>query len=256
MALVWNKALFDELYTSKPWTTGYRFTGQPRPPFFHYHWYGNQNGVNHRISGLLSQPGFASLTDVAVIGGAFGWLAEALVANGINAFSVDTSDYIVANEDVSEEAELRAALTAQGFDPDDLGARVLFVKEDGSVASESEVWAAWLRADGKRTSIPVEQEDMSTNGSRNKVRQRAQGTLDAVLDEYAMESCEDDTESLQLAERCEQVRPNPACTVVHMISGAGGDPRMNFKSGEDWRTLLDANGFNDHWVVNAAGKTF
>ena len=199
---------------------------------------------------MLELPGFASLTDVAIIGGAFGWLAEALVANGINAFSVDTSDYIVSTENVSEEQELRDALTLQGFDPDNIGDQVGFYDPSlDRVLTTPEIWAHWLRADGKRTSIAVEQEDMEGNASRNRVKRRAQGTLDAIVTEYAIESMETDAESLAMIERAEQTRPNPACTVVHMVSGGTGDPRFNWHTGTEWKALLDANGFTDHWVV-------
>ena len=80
------------------------------------------------------------------------------------------------------------------------------------------------------------------------------GNMDAILTEFVLDAMETDAESLVIVERAEQLRPNPAVTVVHLVAdSAEGDPRLNNKTLADWRAFLDANGFNDHWVITAAG---
>ena len=56
---------------------------------------------------------------VCVVGAAFGWGVEALIAEtGATAIGIDISDYIAAELTGTEEAELRAEVVAGGLDPD------------------------------------------------------------------------------------------------------------------------------------------
>ncbi len=250
MVLVWDKTLFDEMYSAVLWTHGVR--GSPKvPSAAGYYWIGKKASAERQIAVMLAKPGFASLSDIAIIGGGYGWTAEILIAAGINAISVDTSPHILATQATSEETEIRDALTARGFDPDNLP--TLMDPDDPNAVFTGDPFSIWLRTDGKRTSIAVVGEDMANNGSRNKVKQALPGNLDGILTEYALDSMETDAESLELIERCEQLRPNPAAQVVHLISEGVGDLRLNTKTQAEWRTLLDDNGFNDHFVAKSNG---
>ncbi len=253
MALIWDQALFDELYKSGVWKHGMR--GAPRHPHFHYHWFGQKTRLERTIATFLALPGAAQISDIAIIGGGFGWTAEIFGTQGVNAISVDTSDYIVDNEAVSEEAELRAALTTQGFDPDNLPVFMSDIDPNAELPA-GEIWSHWLRGDGARTSIPVEQEDLATNGSRNKVKQRLNNNMDGILTEFLLDSMETDAESLTIADRCQSLRPNPSVPVIHLIAdGTDGDPRLNNKTLVQWRALLDANGFSQHILATVDGQT-
>lgn len=257
MALVWDKALFDELYEGRAWTTGFRFKPgvKPKSLMFNYHWSARRAATNYMFSNLLAIPRFTSASNIAIIGGAFGWTAEAIDGGNVTSFSVDTSPYVLETNQTSEESELRECLQRQGHDPDDLSATVEFIKEDGTVASEQEVWDYWLRADisSKRSRIPVEAEDMVNEASRRAVRNRGNGALDIIVTELILESPGDDDGALQIIEHCEQLRPNPSCVVAHMVYDGGGsadDQRFNWKTREEWKTFLETNGFEDHLVLN------
>ena len=250
--LVWDKALFDDLYTCNAWAHGMRV---PVQPSFNYHWWGQRNRLERIITAFLAIPGAAQISDLAIIGGSFGWTAEFLATQGVNAISVDTSDYIVNQESVSEEADLRAALTAQGFDPDNLPDFVSDV-DPSAVLAPGEIWNYWLRPDGVRTSIPVEQEDLSNKGSRNRVKQRLNNNMDGILTEFLLDGVESEVDALLIVERAEQLRPNPSVPVIHLVIDSGaGDPRLVSKTLADWRVLLDANGFSQHVLADANGNT-
>ncbi len=117
-------------------------------------------------------------------------------------------------------------------------------------------WAEWLRPDGQRTSLTLVDEDLSNNPSRRNVRNALPGNMDGILTENALDSMETEAEVLMLVERCEQLRPNPACAVVHLVSpGAFADPRFPLgRSLQAWKDLLTANGFTDHRVTSASGE--
>lgn len=248
---VWDKAFFESQYTGNGWPYGIR--GKTYVPRFHYNWFNVRLSAAAYVSRYLELPGFAQLSDVAIIGGGYGWTCEALAAHGINAISIDTSDHIINTYNTSEEAELREYLTARGFDPD-LGDGVVYMSPDDP-NSPCNPWDFWLRPDGVRTSVAILDEDLSTNGSRRNVRQALSSNMDAIVTEYAIDSMDagDDAASLALVERCEQLRPNPACTVIHVIGENPDDVILNVKSPAEWRALLDANGYTDHVVMDMLG---
>lgn len=253
---VWDKAFFDIMYSGNGWPYGIR--GSSRVPRFHYNWFTNRQSTLNMVDRYITLPGFAQLSDVAIIGGGYGWTAEVLSQYAINAISVDTSAHILATKDTSEEAELREYLTAGGFDPDRLNdgpAGIRFMSPDDPNAWVNP-WDYWLRPGGIRTAATVVDEDLSTNGSRRNVRQALNNNIDAILTEFAIDSMDsgDDAASLALVERCEQLRPNPACTVVHLIEPNPSDVILNVKTAAEWRALLDANGYTDHVVMDMQGN--
>jgi hypothetical protein len=250
VALVWDKALFDEMYSGPLWRYGVRNSTRV-PSVKGYYRATRSTATQIILAGILAQPGFAQVSDVAVIGGAFGWLAEALIANGVNAVTVDTSSYVLANQGISEEQEIRDALTANGFDPDNLP--TLMDPNDPNAVFTGDPYALWTN-NGVRTTLTVLDEDLANNGSRNRVRNALPGSIDAIITEFLLDIMETDAESLLIASRVESLAPNPAAVRVHIIAdGTGGDPRLNHKTKEQWRALLDANGFSNHVVATASG---
>lgn len=250
----WDRALFESQYRSKAW--GYGTRGWNKAISFHYHWWGQGRRLQGLVNQYMAMPGFAQVSDVAIIGGGFGWTAELLAPHGVNCISVDTSPYVVDNENVSEEAELREILTLQGLDPDNLPT-FMSPTDPNTPLAPGEVWNYWLRSDGVRTSIPVEQEDLSTNASRRRVRQRLGNNIDAILTEHVLDGQETEADVLTLLERSEQLRPNPACTVIHIMAPSlDGDPQFINQERAYWRNLLDTNGFNHTLFDVGKGETF
>ena len=249
---VWDKTLFETMYSCNGWPYGIR--GSSRVPRFHYNWFGMIPATRNVVDMYVTMPGFAQLSDVAIIGGGYGWTAELLSTYSINAISIDTSPHIINTKDTSEEAEIRDYLTQLGFDPDRLNdgpAGIRFMSPDDPNAWVNP-WDYWLRADGVRTAVTVVDEDLSTNGSRRNVRQALGNNIDGILTEIVLDSMETENDALVFIERCEQLRPNPAVNVVHLVMDGHSDPRFLSYTKEQWRALLDANGYN-HWVVNLRG---
>ncbi len=253
MALTWDKTLFDEMYSATLWTHGVR--GSPRvPSVAGYYKFGKLQHTTRVVAGLLSQPGWASVTDLIILGGGFGWIAEALIAEGVNVVVVDTSPYVQANIDVSEETEIRAALTDRGFDPDNLP--ILMDPDDPNAIFTGDPYLLWTNS-GVRTTLTADDildEDLANNGSRNRVQNALPGNADAILTEFLLESSENDTEAADLATLAEDLRKNPAQTVVHLVTGGdAGDPRLNFKTQAEWKSFLTGLGFGDHIVATTDG---
>lgn len=249
MAIVWDKATYDSMYQLPLWQWGVR--NHPRVPVGHYHWFSTKTMFARNLANFLLLPGAAQVSDIAVIGGGFGWLCDLLAANGINSVSVDVSPYVLAEKDSSEEAEIRANLTKFGFDPDNLP---VLIGPDYNTPVDP--WQYWLRPEGKRATSTIVDEDMSTNTSRRAVRTALGSNIDAIVSEFAIDSVEagDDAGSLVIAERVEQTRPNPACQVIHLVDNVGPNDVLNNKTKEQWKALLTANGFGDHYVVASDGS--
>lgn len=249
MALVWDKTLYDIMYRLPLWQWGVR--DYPRVPFGHYNWFSNKQSTQNNLDAMMRVPGFAQVSDVAIVGGGFGWTADLLAGMGINAVVVEISPWILANKDLSEEQQIRDDLTKFGFDPDNLP---VLIGPDYNTPVDP--WQYWLRPEGKRCTATVLEEDLSTNTSRRNVRQALGNNVDAIVTEFALDSYEigDDAGPALLAERCDALRPNPACTVIHIIEPNEFSTMLNQKSAAQWRTFLDGLGFNDHRVVDMQGS--
>ncbi len=248
MPITWDKQTYDSMYRLPLWRWGVR--GSPRVPYGHYTWFGHQGANELHAKTFIDLPGFAQVSDVVMIGGGFGWTAEKLVDHGINVINVEISPYVLAEKDQSEEQQLRDDLVKFGFDPDNLP---VCIGPDYNTPVDP--WSFWLRPDGKRTSITTVEEDMSTQASRQAVRSAISNNIDAIVTEFTIDSyaVDDDAGALQLIERCEQLRPNPAVAVIHMIQPNPSDTVLNVKTAQAWRDLLDANGYN-HTVVDLKGN--
>lgn len=254
MAVVWDKATFDQLYRTPSWRWGIRGQpGQPVPaiPAFNYNWFGMQNELVQRIGIFLNVPGAAQISDLCIVGGGYGWFAEHLQDRGINTINVDTSEYIVSTANVSEEQDLRDKLASAGLDWDNLPD--CFVSPD-DFSQTVDPRPYWLHPSGARTSKSVIDEDLSTNTSRRNVRNAMPNNMDAILTEFVLDGFDLESDALSFVERCEQLRPNPNCNVIHFCLNDNTHPLFLQTTQEEWRQRLDANGFTDHYLVNQFGQ--
>lgn len=260
MALVYDKALFDAQYSMPAWEHGVR--NSPRIPRHHYNWFAMtqqtmRSPMRNNVSALLGGPGWASLTDVAIIGGAFGWTAETLLAFDptMNLINVEVSPYILAEINTSEEADLRQYLIDDGFDPDNLPE--LMHPDQSRTLTTAEIWSYWLRPDGVRSSIAPLESDLSTNANRRDVRNALSGNVDALVTELSLDAQDSEADIDVFLDRVEQTRPNPSCNVIHLTEY---DQRPFAESGfisktiADWGLYLVARGFSDHWILNTRGE--
>lgn len=249
MALIWDKQLFDEMYeiNGEPW-------GHPgtRPGIkLHYHKFVMKNAIKNKAIEMLSLPGMASINTIAVVGGAFGWTVEAIEESGRTAIVVDTSDYIVNNFGGTEENELREHIQAAGLDPD-----IDTIQGPSGPINPLVLYGAFT----SRSSGNLEPQDLTTNGSRNAVRQALGNQLDAILTEDVLPGL-DDLEAVEFISNVDATRQNPADTVIHMVTpiikgGVATDPRLNQKTILEWKNLADINGFTDHRWINSITLEF
>ena len=104
---------------------------------------------------------------LVIVGGAFGWLGEALedLIPGLQAVSVDLSQYVQDTKDLSPDDELIESIVAEGYDhtvPSSVGEFLFNSFHDPNPRSR----------DGSK----VLQEDLSSVKSRNAVRKALQST--------------------------------------------------------------------------------
>lgn len=257
MALVYDKALYDAQYSVRAWEHGVR--DQPRIPRHHYNWFVQTQGqfgrLKRHVAALTAGPGWAQLSDIAIIGGGFGWTAELLrdIDPTLNIVNVETSPHVISTLATSEEADLRQYLIDDGFDPD----AVDFLVDPNDYSrtlTNAEAWGYWLRPDGVRSSITTLDNDLSSNGQRRGVRSALGGNIDALVTEIALDSLSTETEIDNFLDFVEQTRPNPACAVIHLIEYT---PRTDLgyisKTREEWGTYLTARGFGNHYVMDTGG---
>jgi len=109
-----------------------------------------------------------------IVGAGFGWGVEAFVSEtGCTTVGIDISDYIDAEKSNTEEAEIRAEITAAGLDPD---------------SGQGAVILAAVCDFQPRTNVIVLKEDASTNTSRQAIRSALGGwptvcILEDIIDE-------------------------------------------------------------------------
>lgn len=251
MALVYDKALYDSMYSAPAWQHGVR--NVPRVPRHHYNWFVQMPRIQKQFGIITQQPGWASITHIALIGGGFGWTAELLEAAGKTVAVVEVSPHVINTIGTSEEGDLRQYLIDDGFDPDNID--FLMHPDQSRTLTNAEVWNNyWLRSDGVRSSVSVMDEDLSNNGSRRAVRQQLSNNMDAIVTELTLDGFTTEAEIDNFLDNVESLRPNPAVTPVHITehttqAGLG----YITKTVADWRTYLDARGYNDHRIVNTMG---
>ena len=258
MPQIYDKALYDATYSVRAWEHGHRGPGIPR---HHYNWFVQTQGrfgrLKRHVSALTTGPGWAQLSDIAIIGGGYGWTAEMLldIKPTLNIINVETSPHVINTLAQSEEADLRQYLIDDGFDPDNID--FLVDPTDTNIPARTltnaEVWQYWLRPDGQRSSITTLDNDLSTNGQRRNIRQTLGNNIDALITEIALDGHTTETEIDNFLDFVEQTRPNPACTVIHLVEYAEGMFEKNgfiSKTRDEWTTYLNTRGFSDHWICD------
>jgi len=165
----WTKQDYDDNYhvqierrMSTPCPTNIR-----SPVRLHYHRWLMVPWLAAMWAKLQPVLNIQSTDKVCVVGAGFGWGVEALAAeSGATVVGIDISDYIAAEQPNTEEAEIRAEITAVGLDPDTgRGAEVLAFAYDGSV----------------RSNVVVLQNDASTGPQRREIRTALGGSWPSVV---------------------------------------------------------------------------
>lgn len=156
----WTKADYDAAYRTR--VERHMPGGAPGPSEgraevrVHYHKWSMQPILANMWATLQPILNISSAEHVCVVGAGFGWGVDAVVAEtGAVVVGIDISDYIAAEQDNTEEAELRAEVVTAGLDPDTgRGLEVMNFIHDGQ----------------PRANVIVLQEDARTNQSRQAIR--------------------------------------------------------------------------------------
>jgi len=265
MALIYDKALYDLHYSVPAWQSGIRFPGNAPPiPRHHYNWFVQSQlpfaRLKNNVNALVNGPGWASFTDVAIIGGGYGWTAELLkdAKPNLSVINIEVSPHVINTLATSEETDIRQYLIDDGFDPDNLQDQITFMSpvDPNLELVPGEIWNYWLRPDGLRSSITTLDNDLSSNGQRRAVRTALGGNVDALITEISLDAHETEAEIDNFLDLVEQTRPNPACQVVHLIEYTPSDLGYISKTKEDWGTYLTARGFGNHYIVSVSDGSY
>lgn len=144
--------------------TGIRYAKASIPEFpgesitlrLHYHPLVYRRQAARKAQLLVDQGLVNSSDNLIIVGGAFGWLGEALVSlTGCKAVSTDLSQYIQDTKDLSPDDELIESIRASGYNETTGIGLFLFNK---------------FSDPSPRSTIPTLKEDMVSNKSRNSVK--------------------------------------------------------------------------------------
>jgi hypothetical protein len=175
-------------------------------------------------------------TKILIVGAGYAWTAEVLesVYGYTNIVTTDTSVHIQSTQDSSEEAEIDAAISASGLNP---ASGEGLTKKNG------------LHTPGnrRRHSRSVQDESLSNNGSRNRIK-NILGDFEVGITEEVIATL-DDVEVVTAAGWIDNV--NAGLDVIHLTSViqpaklASGhqDPIFNWKTLADWKALVPSHTF-------------
>ena len=152
----YTKAEYDLLYRFRVSRYFGGETSGQEPVWINYHKYSMAPILADRWALCAPVLNIAPTERVLIVGAGFGWGVEAFIAEtGCATVGVDISDYVHAEKDNTEEAEIRSAIVAGGLDPDSgQGAAIL----------------AGVCDFQPRSNVIILNEDMQTNQSRGSIR--------------------------------------------------------------------------------------
>ena len=190
---------------------------------------------------LISILGLQPTQRIVLVGSGFAWTLEALVLehgfDPARVVGVDTSAYVHSAKATSEEADIRAAISAVGLDPNTgRGAELL-----------ARAWDGGARV---RAGIRIINETLTNNASRRRTRDAVGQPIDWVISEVMLESLTDN-EAILASQNVHAIDA-PTTGVAHIVttqhSGTdryGNPVSFNLKSLAAWKALLPADRFID-----------
>ena len=169
---------------------------------------------------------------ILIVGGGFGWLAEALEALGYtNIISIDDSTWIQSNKNTTEQIEVELAIKkAYGINPNDpLTSEML--------QHRGRLWDGGVRT---RCSKGVLNNNLSTGRLRKDIKDALGGVdPDIALSDSVLESLTDN-ECGVVSGYAHQMTNR----VYHIVQVTGQvDPAFNSKTLQQWKALLPNDTF-------------
>lgn len=246
MSLVWDKKLFDELYdlNGEP----YGHPNNRGPIRLHYNRSVIEPFMQRRTNMMMSLPEFSGMKNLIFIGGAYGWSFEHINGiNGCKVITVDLSDHVVNTQRTTEEEEIREHITKVGLDPD----RDNVLGPRGEEVNPLDLF----RARSIRCKDSVISENMGGPRGRSAIHRALKDSVHLIVTEDVLTEY-DDEGVVDILEKCESLKSAASnAKIIHQItlkkSREGGKPqdhRFNWKTVEEWNSLLDDNGFGHHYL--------
>jgi hypothetical protein len=246
----WTKADFDRHYRYK----ALRWGRQPHQQPIYTHYNNMMAGANQRQYKAVQLLPYI-LGNTVIVGAGFGWIVEGLIANGVNAVGTDISNYILAAKDTDEEADLRGYIIDAGRDPD----------TDWCICAPDHPNAVWMEdpnkrhaqtglfvgglfewmchpiqlihtRPGPRTTIPIIDEDATTNGSRNRIRNTL-GSVDMVMTVEVLNSIPD-AEVLDLCQHMAGFNKPVVHVLAPLRPDVNQDVELNWKTYQQWSSFI------------------
>ncbi len=208
---------------------------------------------------------------VVIVGAAFGPTVEGLINNGINVVGTDTSSFILAKIGENDEPEVRTKIVEAGYDPDthiiyafgrdsshDLSFAGFTLRSDIRPNREGKfLWGIpvldlicrvprGLPARGPVDKVLAEGAD--TIQSRQTIANAVGGSLNNIISEYVLAGLTD-AAVLDFCNNMAALSFDKGGIITHLVNvkreNNRGHVDMNWKTIQEWRTFLDANGFQD-----------
>ena len=220
MATAWTKELFDLAYDIGAEPGGHPNTRQEIR--LHYNRYVLYPEMLKRAQFFIAHFGLTAADRVLVVGGGFGWTAEALSDLGIETICADVSAYIQNTKGTSEDSEVAAAITAVGLDPS---------------SGEGMVHFNRLRGNGVRTRATVLNEDSSNNASRNRVKRAFSSDITLIITEDLVTSLSD-AECAQVQGFITNYAVQRICHFVTEFANPNPPFNFNSKSLAEWKAVF------------------
>jgi hypothetical protein len=175
-----------------------------------------------------------------IVGGGFGWIADELLDRGFtNIVVAETSQYILDNMDLDDEADVRDACEAAGYDRNSPGV-------DALVGWFARTGVPRRRRGQVAEDVPIVSADISTPQGRNAAKSVIGGNPQIVVSEDVIGTLSD-AEAIQFAADCQKWGGQQ--TVVHLVTtldpDASQDPGYNWKTLADWKLLIPSDIFID-----------
>ena len=238
------KATWDAAYSSN---AERHIGGHPntRPAIrLHYDRAAMMPGMEQRVDQYESILGWAPPGPTIVIMGAgFGWTVEVLETRGYTrVVAADVSKYVEDNQDETEEADVRAAITLVGLDPD---------TGDGAIRL-AQLWDGGTKG---RSSRKVKPEDGLKKISRTRLLSAVGLGANDKFDHYISELLLSSFNDLEITTFAPDLHLY-ALDVTHLVEqtadGTTYPAEYNIKEPSEWKTILP----NDRIIQDAMWVVF
>ncbi len=210
----WTKADYDDAYLIRAERRHGGHPGSRREVKLNYHREVMLPFHDQWWSTIIPILGLTSADRVVLVGAGFGWGVEKLEEKvpGITVVGVDISDYIHDEKNNDERVDVEAACLAVGLGPTD--------------PRTIELVGIYVQP-GPRMKVNVRNEDLLSNGSRNRIRQALGNTFPTrIITEDMIQTLTD----AEIAAWKAEIDPIGA-EVIHAVSGSADLTAINAKTG-------------------------